>query len=70
MKHSSQIVETDEGMQIDVSETQPERARRRKPKSSEPASNVTVERSSHGQKQHSEIRLTDEGIQIDDNEEH
>jgi hypothetical protein len=56
---------TDEGMQIDVTDEQYEKAPAPRVESREPVSNVTIERWSHQEKQESPIVLTDEGMQIE-----
>jgi hypothetical protein len=62
-------VSTDEGTQTDESEGQEENADISKRESVEPASNVTLERASHSEKQPSQRTLTDEGTQMDESEE-
>jgi mannitol-1-phosphate/altronate dehydrogenase len=68
-KQYSQIRSTEEGIQIDESDEQPENAVGSIHESLESDSNVIVERELHPRKQYLQIRSTEEGIQIDESDE-
>jgi hypothetical protein len=68
-KQYSQIVSTEEGIQIDESDEQAPNAQHPIHESLESDSNVIVAREGHRKKQESQIVSTEEGIQIDENDE-
>jgi hypothetical protein len=55
----------EEGIHIDFSNEQPEKADSPRIETLQPGSNVTAERFLHAEKQSSEMIVTDEGTQID-----
>jgi hypothetical protein len=63
------MVTTDEGIQIDFSDEQPENAPSARFETWHPVANVTLERLVHAEKQDPARISTDEGIQIDSNDE-
>jgi hypothetical protein len=68
-KHSSPIVRTAEGIQMDKSDKQPENVDLLRNDSFESGSNVTIERLEHSPKQSLSMSSTEAGMQIDESAE-
>jgi hypothetical protein len=70
LKQKAERVSIDEGIQIDSSDEQFEKAASPRVRSRQPRSNVNVRRCPHSLKQLFESVSIDEGIQIDSSDEH
>jgi hypothetical protein len=64
-KQNHPMISTEKGIEIALSEEQPENAKSLRVERTEPPPNVTAESFVHLRKQYSEMVVIDEGMQID-----